>query len=224
MAITRVAVYANCDMATIVWQTDKLIPDCRGFALGREVSGAPGDAQSGFIRTWVGFAGQHHDEGQTEPSTVWPIQRYIWSDYVVSQGQRVRYRVIPMVGPAANLQKARQADWSAWTNWADVDTGKSKSFRAYFNRGIVPTQFLARQAGSSQQFREMLTEDIKTPQSKNRFFLSGPLRRALIKLLQESKEQGTSIYAALYELNDPELVTDLVALGANCNLILGSGA
>src|SRR5579864_5524995 len=100
MGVTKVKVYANCDMATIVWETDKFIPQCRGFALEREVDGAQGDAADGFIRTWVGFVGQSHTDGESQPSTVWPIQRYIWSDYLVSCGQKVRYQVIPMIGPA----------------------------------------------------------------------------------------------------------------------------
>lgn len=223
MSFKTVAVHANCDMATIVWDTDQ-IPECRGFALERQVGGAKGDAPDGYIQTWVGFAGKQHKQGQSEPSTVWPIQRYIWSDYVVSQGQKVRYRVIPMIGPAANLQKAAEADCSDWTDWTEIDTGKSMGFEAYFNRGIVPAQFLARQAGSSSEFKKMMSQQIQNPQAKNRIFLSGPLRPALLRLLENAKQEGTQVFAALYELNDPELMDGLVALGPNCNLILGSGA
>ena len=36
-------VYANCDMATIVWHTDNPIPECRGFALQRQQTGFRGN-------------------------------------------------------------------------------------------------------------------------------------------------------------------------------------
>jgi phosphatidylserine/phosphatidylglycerophosphate/cardiolipin synthase-like enzyme len=223
MAFKQVRAFANCDMVTIVWQADP-IPACRGFALARQVSGEPGDASGDFVRTWVGFAGQQHEAGESQPSTVWPIQRYIWSDYLPTEGQKVRYQVVPMIGSAAHLTKAPQSEWSPWTDWITVATGQSEGFEAYFNRGIVPGQFLARQAGTSAEFKQMLNADIKNPHSKNRDFLSGPLRPALLGLLNKAKQDGTTIYAALYELNDPELMTALKALGASCDLVLGSGA
>jgi phosphatidylserine/phosphatidylglycerophosphate/cardiolipin synthase-like enzyme len=223
MAFKQVRAFANCDMATIVWQADP-IAGCRGFALARQVSGGSGDAGNDFVRTWVGFAGQQHQPGESEPSTVWPIQRYMWSDYLPSQGQKVRYQVVPMIGSAAHLAQAPQSEWSPWTDWITVGTGQSDGFEAYFNRGIVPGQFLARQANSSAEFKHMLATDLNNPQSKNRDFLSGPLRRALLDLLAKAKQDGVAIYAALYELNDPELKAALEALGADCNLVLGSGA
>jgi hypothetical protein len=206
MKVTKIAVYANCDMATIAWTTDSPIPGCRGFAIERDVDGPKGDAPKGFINTWVGFKGGQHKQGESRPSTVWPIQRYLWSDYVVSFGQKVRYRVIPMVGPAANLQTAPQTQWSDWSKWVTVDTGKTKGFDAYFNRGIVPSQFMARQSGDLKSFQKMLGENIRNPNSKIREFLSGTLRPHLLELLRDAKTSGVEVYAALYELNDPELI------------------
>jgi len=223
MPVSKVHVVANCDMATIVWLAQPVV-GCRGFALDRQVSGAEGDSTDDFVRTWVGFVGQPHALGESRPSTTWPIQRYIWSDYLVSQGQKVRYRVIPMLGPAANLTKAGQNEWSAWTDWIVIGTGQSTGFNAYFNRGIVPAQFLAEQANSFTEFHKMLAADIKNPKAKNRIFLSGPLRIAILALLEKVARDGVTLYAALYELNDPELIAALKAIGANCNLILGSGA
>jgi phosphatidylserine/phosphatidylglycerophosphate/cardiolipin synthase-like enzyme len=224
MKINKLSVYANCDMATIAWMTDELIPGCRGFAIERDVRGPKGDAPKGFINTWVGFKDGQHKPGESQPSTVWPIQRYLWSDYLVSFGQEVRYRVIPMVGPAANLQKADEEQWSDWSDWVKVDTGKNRGFEAYFNRGIVPSQFMARQAGGLGKFKTMLEQNIKNPKSKVRSFLSGTLRTHLLDLLANAKKTRVEIYAALYELNDPELVSALKQIGAKCNLVLGSGA
>ncbi len=223
--VTKVAVYSNCDMATVAWVTNAAIPQCRGFALEREVApGKKGDAASGFINTWVGFKGQKHQAGESRASTVWPIQRYIWSDYVVSLGQKVRYRVIPMLGSANNLKQAPPDQCSAWSPWITIDTGSTKGFSAYFNRGLIPSQFMARQAKKSQSFKKMLQQDINDPKSTIRTFLSGTLRTKLLGLLKAAGGSGLKIYAALYELNDPELLRALKAIGANCNLLLGSGA
>jgi phosphatidylserine/phosphatidylglycerophosphate/cardiolipin synthase-like enzyme len=136
----------------------------------------------------------------------------------------VRYRVIPMMGSAGSLTKPAEAEWSGWTDWIIVGTGKTPGFEAYFNRGIVGAQFLARQADTSKQFDAMLKTDIQTAGSKNREFLSGPLRIALLALLSQAQRDGVKIYAALYELNDPEIIDAFTALGKNCNLLLGSGA
>ncbi len=217
MAIKQTRVYSNCDSITIIWQTDKLIENCRGFALERSLKG---QSATSILPTWVGFKGEQHKLGERRPSTQWPIQRYVWSDYAAPPDKQVRYRVIPMVGPADNLQKAPQSEWSGWTPWVEIGTGQTKDFEAYFNRGIVPAQWLARQDSN----KKSLQRDIDTKGSKNRNFLSGELRNALLRLLGQAKKDGVEIYAALYELNDPELVDALKAIGGKCNLILGSGA
>ena len=217
MAIKRIRAFANSDVATIVWQTDKPIKECRGFALARQVKGDP---RISFVPTWVGFKGETHKEGERRPSTEWPIQRFIWSDYGVRAGQGVRYRATPMIGPAGHLSMAPRATWSRWTPWVHVGTGQTNKFEAYFNRGIVPAQWLARQRPS----RESLQRDINDTTSRNRIVLSGELRKALLSLLAQAKNDRVEIYAALYELNDPELLEALKAIGGRCHLLLGSGA
>jgi phosphatidylserine/phosphatidylglycerophosphate/cardiolipin synthase-like enzyme len=217
MAIKRIHAFANCDEATIVWQTEALIPGCRGFALERQIRGK---TQTSFLPTWVGFKGQKHQDGESRPSTEWPIQRYMWSDYLVQFGQQVRYRAIPMIGSAGSLEKAPEVEWSDWTPWETIGTGQAANIEAYFNRGIVPSQWLARQHPT----KKSLQQDLDTKGSRNRDFLSGELRKALLRLLAQAKEDGVEIYAALYELNDPELIEALKAIGGKCNLVLGSGA
>jgi hypothetical protein len=54
MPFKNVRVLANCDMTLIAWQTEAVIPSCRGFAIVREISGAAGDAAEGFVNTNVG--------------------------------------------------------------------------------------------------------------------------------------------------------------------------
>jgi len=224
-SVKRIRVFANCDMTMIAWQADAKIPGCRGFALQREVDGAPGDATNGFVNTYVGFVGQQHKPGEARSSTLWPVQRYVWNDYAPSQGQKVRYRVVPMIGPAANLVQAPESDCSPYTGWITVGTSQTPGFEAWFNRGIVGAQFLSRQFGSQAEFTQKLTADINAEgDNPTRDFLGGPLRAELLRLLAQVKTDGTTIYAALYELNGPQMIAALSSLGKNCNLILASGA
>jgi phosphatidylserine/phosphatidylglycerophosphate/cardiolipin synthase-like enzyme len=129
-----------------------------------------------------------------------------------------------MMGTAAALTQAPDAACSAWSDPVTVGTGQTKGFEAYFNRGIVGAQFLAKQANTSAAFKTMLQQDITKVGSPNRDFLSGPLRIALLALLKQAQTDGVEVYAALYELNDPEVIAALNALGKKCSLILGSGA
>ena len=122
--------------------------------------------------------------------------------------------------PKGALRKAEESEWSDWSDWVALSTGSTPGFNAYFNRGIVASQWLARQHTS----KNALQSDINQPNSKNRKMLSGVLRVALLDLLKQAKQGDVAIYAALYEINDPEIIAAFTALGARCNLILGSGA
>ena len=75
-------------------ETVRAIDDCRGFALRRRRNGA-----DELVKTWVGFAGQDHEEGERRDSTEWPIQRFQWTDHMANPGDKVAYQVVPMVGP-----------------------------------------------------------------------------------------------------------------------------
>ena len=104
-----------------------------------------------------------------------------------------------MVGPAEDLRKEDSAEWSSWSNWVTIATGQSKNFLAYFNRGIVPAQWLAHQNPNKASLQKNLSQ----PGDKNRDFLGGALIKALLQLLAQAKKDGVEIYASLFELNDP---------------------
>jgi len=90
----KVSVYHNGDDVFVAWKPKGFIPGCRGFALLRRRNGL-----EETVSTWVGFEGQPHKEGERRASTNWPIQKYQWTDYMANPGDKVQYRVVPMVGP-----------------------------------------------------------------------------------------------------------------------------
>lgn len=219
-------VYTNSDDATIVWQTAARIPGCRGFALDRRARDKQGKITPSVLPTWVGFAGDPAAQsGQQRPSTEWPVQRFLWTDYSARDAAAVQYRVVPMLGKAGSLKRAPDAQCSDWSGWAEVTTGQTPGFGAYFNRGIVASQWLARLlSGAPGGPVAQLRRDIQDPSAKDRKFLGGRLRDEMLELLAKAKSAGVEIWAALYELNDPELIPGLTALGKKCHLLLGSGA
>ena len=243
MAI-RVITHAGSDDAFIAWSTD-FIADCRGFALHRRIKRRPGSAPSpntvaqpdpqGFVEevvaSWVGFAkGPDVPVGTRQPTTTWPIQKYLWSDFAVRSGDTVSYQVVPMVGPWNSL-RARNELSSPWSNPVVIGSQHGDKVSCYFNRGIVASQWLARLLPSLPDPKEdttakgrELVKSIASSGNPIRNFLSGVLREKLVSLLEETNAKKGHIYAALFELDDPELVPLLTAFGKRAHVLLGNGS
>ena len=67
-----------------------------------------------------------------------------------------------------------------------------------------------------------LADLIGTPGNALRDELSGLLRPQLLAMLDDVRKNNGEVYAALYELNDPELIAGLTALGKKCHLLLAA--
>jgi phosphatidylserine/phosphatidylglycerophosphate/cardiolipin synthase-like enzyme len=225
-------VYDNGDHTYLVWMPadGKPFPECRGFTIRRILDGV-----ESYLPGFVGFS----DGEQLDPAALWkrPLQRYDWSDYHVKPGQVVQYSIIPVVRPTpgGNLQLST-ADATALTPPMPVTGQTSPHISAYFNKGIVAAQWVSRVlndvAAKTKVKKPKIAEligNLKEPTATEpgnalRNALSGLLRPQLLKLLADVKQNGGEIYAALYELNDPELIEGLKALGKKCHLILANGA
>jgi phosphatidylserine/phosphatidylglycerophosphate/cardiolipin synthase-like enzyme len=220
MADPAIRAYANCDDAHVVWRYDKPLPGCRGFALYREPHGKPEEP----VQTFVPFAGQPHDPGEHRPSTEWPIQRYSWTDVLARNGDVIQYRVVPMIGAAGDLTEDT-AHATAWTEPLEVTAKASDELYAYFNRGVLATQSIARRLDATKPWQKQLTTMINTPGDPTRDYLSGELRLALREQLAHAQAApDTVLHAALFELDDPELINDLCALGKRARVVLANGA
>jgi phosphatidylserine/phosphatidylglycerophosphate/cardiolipin synthase-like enzyme len=225
-------VYDNGDHTCLVWMPDdgKPIPECRGFTIRRIL-----DGKDSYLPGFTGFA----DNEKPDPAAPWkrPLQRYMWWDYGVRPGQVVQYSIVPVVRPTAggDLQLAA-ADASALTPPMTVTGQTSPHVGAYFNKGIVAAQWVSRVlddvAAKTKVKKPKIADligNLKEPTATEpgnafRNALSGLLRPQLLKLLADVKQNGGEIYAALYELNDPELIAGLKALGKKCHLLLANGA
>ncbi len=217
-------VYDNGDHTCLVWLTsdEKPIQNCRGFTIHKTFkASATANAAESYLHGFVGFS----DADKLDPNAPWkfPLQRYMWWDYGVAPGNVVQYSVVPVCGPDKDNLTLSQADASAQTPPMTITGQASAHVSVYFNKGIVSAQWVSRAlaaVGKNAKLNDMIAK----PGDPLRNALSGLLRPQLLQLLDDVKNNNGEIYAALYELNDPELIPKLVALGQKCHLILANGA
>lgn len=217
----KVNVCHNGDDVFIAWKPEGVIPECRGFALMRRRNGV-----EEVVSTWVGFAGQTHEPGERRASTNWPVQKYQWVDYMANPGDRLQYRVVPMVGPDRNSLRPDTATASGWTGEITLTHEFAPKIEAYFNRGIVAAQWVSRRLGITDRDLKAskLRQVIATPGDSFREYLHGPLGTRLFQLLATAAKQKREIYAALYELDDGQLETSLEAFGKRAHVVLANGS
>jgi phosphatidylserine/phosphatidylglycerophosphate/cardiolipin synthase-like enzyme len=219
-------VYDNGDHTCLVWlpADGKSIANCLGFTIHRWLKpDASKPAQDSYLHGFVGFS----DADKFDPNAPWkfPLQRYMWWDYGVAPGNVVQYAVVPVIGKDQNSIAPDQSQASAQTPPMTITGQASAHVSAYFNKGIVSAQWVSRAlAALPKTPKPNLNTLITTVGNPLRNALSGLLRPQLLSLLDDVKTSNGEIYAALYELNDEELIAKLLALGQKCHLILANGA
>jgi phosphatidylserine/phosphatidylglycerophosphate/cardiolipin synthase-like enzyme len=211
-------VYDNGDHTCLVWlPTDgQPIPGCRGFTIARTSKG-----QVTYLHGAVGFS----DTDKLDPAnpTSFPVQRYLWWDYMVKPGDTVQYQVIPVVGPSQSKLSLDTKNASPVTPPMTITGQCTPHLSAYFNKGIVAAQWVSKALNNTPS-KAAITPLVQKPGTPIRNALSGLLRPEILSLLADTLKDKGQIYAALYELNDPELIPALEAFGKDCNLILANGA
>jgi hypothetical protein len=104
MSVT-LRVYANNDDVLLFWGVPAPITGCRGFAIDRRTTNPAGMVSDGFLPNRVGFASTappaDDATSHTQPSTVWPFQRFSWTDHAPGAGDTVSYQVLPVVRDAS---------------------------------------------------------------------------------------------------------------------------
>jgi phosphatidylserine/phosphatidylglycerophosphate/cardiolipin synthase-like enzyme len=211
-------VYDNGDHICLVWlPTDgKPIENCRGFTIRRILNG-----NEGYLHGFVGFS----DTDKLDPANLWkfPVQRFLWWDYLVKPGDKVQYSVVPVVGPNKDNLTLDPQGASALTAEFVVTGQATPHMAAFFNKGIVAAQWVSRALAAAPK-NSKITDLVKQTGNPLRDALSGLLRPQILSMLAETKKNNGKIFAALYELNDPELISALVDFGKDCSLILANGA
>lgn len=233
----KLSAYHDCDDVFLCWRTfdggnaDKPVPQNLGFMLERQRQDTSGAWQTAeILRNRVGFsANPPQDENdRSQPSNIWPFQRYDWTDHGANSGETVRYRISLVQLPAGGTAGTSPLDpifSSNWTKSISVSALCQNRVSAFFNRGTIMSQYVARIARLNKWKPRQIKEHLRDLQEPLRRFLSGELRLALLKLLDEAIDDfSLSIYAALYELDDAELIDRLKKLGSRAHIILSNGS
>ncbi len=233
---TLLRVFANEDDALLFWTITAPTAECRGFGIERKITRRGKNAEErGFLPNRTGFAGEKlppdpEGRGITKPSTDWPFQRFSWTDHDADTGDTVSYRIVPIVRNAAGKLTPAEIEASPFSNPIVLGAAPPGSrFRAFFNRGFVISQFMARYLAEQKLTLKQFKDQIAKPEGKKteqtiRDFLSGDLRKEMLALLDAAAQDKTDVYAALFELSDAELIGRLTTLGKRAHVVLSNGS
>lgn len=219
-----VKVFTTVNESKIVFKYDSVIPSCNGFAIFKREKRGNIIKEPHALNNFLSYKDQMTNHQHIAfPSTSSPIQRFTWNDYSADEGDVVSYKVVPML-MIDNILRQDVENSSDWTDFTTLEFSGNR--KAYFNRGIVSSQFLAnRLKAINPNFKkETLMSQVTNRESAIRKFLGGDVSKYLHKLLDEIKTNPElSIFTVLYELNEDELEDKLMAIGARVNLILCNG-
>jgi phosphatidylserine/phosphatidylglycerophosphate/cardiolipin synthase-like enzyme len=222
----KIKAISNCDHVIIAWKYDQPIPNCIGFALIKKLS-TDTEATAEPLNNRIGFAGQDPKLGEQRPSTEWPIQRLLWTDYDVKENDTISYMVVPMIMDGNDLVKD-MSNATVFSNSVTVATSTpNKNVEAYFNRGIISSQFMSRQMADIQASDK--SKNLKTTLADETNivtqFLGGVLAKKLFEELDAViADPSLTLYASLYELNDANVINRFIKIGKRLNLVLANGA
>lgn len=216
--------YANCDDVFLVWHpdghADGAIPGCLGFCV--EVKKPDGSIE--VLHNLRGFAADQPRTGETRPTDTWPLQTYTWTDHTILAGSSVQFRVTAMTGQPGKLQRGETSDWSELQT---LSPRAGSHTSAFFNRGMILSQFVSRYAKEHQlttakALKANLKSDVDSPLMQ---FLSGELGKAIRGILKGARDNpNLEVYCALFELDLDDLIDGLAALGGRAHVVLGNGS
>jgi hypothetical protein len=209
--------FANNDVATIAWSYGAKPEGCMGFALYRIDS----TGKETVLPSHAVFPGETIAAGQT--TAQFPIQKFYWKDvYARLVGDQTgnytfRYKVVPLEGAPKTLKPMTSLPILT-TNEVTISGVCSASVTAIFNRGLISTQHVTN-ALKGKANTGSLKAAIQVPGNSLRKDLAGDILGTLTGFVARAKMSG-SIYAALYELTDVELVQSLMGIGKKLKIVL----
>jgi phosphatidylserine/phosphatidylglycerophosphate/cardiolipin synthase-like enzyme len=211
--------FANNDVITVAWSFGKKPAGCMGFALYR----IDNNGRETALPSHAVFKGYTIKAGQT--TAEFPIQKFYWKDpyarlVAEKTGNRsFRYKVVPLSGQPGKLTQMKNLP-AIISNEVTISPEINKGISAFFNRGLISTQRIAR-AFKGKPAKGPLLKRVADEKDSLRASLSGDMVEALTGFVGRAKKSG-KIYAALYELGDEELIQKLEGLGNKLEIILSN--
>jgi hypothetical protein len=211
--------FADNDVVTIAWSYGKKPDGCMGFAIYRIDS----NNKETPLPSHAVFKGYTIQPGQTTEE--FPIQKFYWKDPYArlvadKSGDRTfRYKIVPLEGKPGSLAPMTSLPFIV-SNEVEISPVVSKGISAFFNRGLISTQRVSR-ALKGKPSAGGLLKRVSDPKDPLRASLAGEMIEALTGFLDRAKQSGT-IYAALYELGDQQLISKLADLGDRLQIVLSN--
>ncbi|QIL42362.1 hypothetical protein G7074_25745 [Pedobacter sp. HDW13] len=213
--------FSNNDVITIAWSFGKKPVGCMGFAIYRIDNKNVETALSSFSV----FKGYKIEKGQTTRD--FPIQKFYWKDVDARRigektgNRKFRYKIVPLKGKPGELVEMSELPIII-SNEVEITANVGSNMSAYFNRGLISTQRISK-ALTDEPEKGGLLKRVADYKGKDvlRESLSGDMVEAITGFLDKAKDEG-KIYAALYELGDPELIELLKALKTSLNIVLSN--
>ena len=224
----RLVVYANSRDALLQWSVDTLDDNTIGFAIQRKLNRDGKRGSPEWLDNFSPPGPEDHQLGEHQSSAVWPFRRFEWTDHSLLPGDSVSYRVVPVVADAPAVREDMASDWSPRVK---VGARSRTPYSAYFNRGFVISQFMSRylddhypgltRTQALTEFKKDIKADVE---NEIRAFLSAELREEMLGLLDEIRRGKGEVYAAIFELDDDQLISALEALGPRAHVVLANGS
>jgi len=211
--------FSDNDVITIAWSYGKQPVGCMGFAIYR----IDNKNKEEPLPSHAVFKGDTIKPGQTTDH--FPVQKFYWKDpyaRLVAEktgNRKFRYKVVPLEGTPHHL-KAMASLPHIVTNEVEISPATSPDISAFFNRGLISTQRISR-AMLGKPNAPGLKARVADPNDALRASLSGDMVEALTGFVDRAKASG-KIYAALYELQDDELIGKLEKIGERLNIVLSN--
>jgi len=205
-----------------------------------------------ILPAWVAFKTQSNPDWQEQDTSVWPIQKFSWRDLTLRKSRdqlttrppnfKAKYEIVP-VGLGGKGRKRVPASPTAHsgiykgkviplffcgdpiqTNEILV-TGDFGDISVAFTNGILSTQNLRKQLQTKPGKAPTKNEvqgHIEEEGDPIRTFLAGDVLPALQSLFERAEAEDGTLYLALYELEDEELIGLIKAYQKRINLILST--
>jgi hypothetical protein len=203
------------------------------------------------LASYVAFEGQSNPGWKPQNTTVWPIQKFTWRDLTLRQkrdaldrhpaGERVRYSVAAVGAQADGMTPVQVVQTAhntyqgtplplgyltepALTNVITVGAA-APPFTPTFTRGVLSTQFLLHLLGTPDAHGNLnlgagvVETRLSTPGDFLREYLSGDVLQLMRDFFQIA---GGRFHAALYELDDTELIQLILDNADRIDLILSN--
>jgi len=218
-----VKAYANADDVLIAWQADQWPNDWVGFQLERRNDTT--QQVTVVVNRIPPKPGQGPVQQTGISSAQSPIRRCIWTDHNAVATDSVSYRVTAMKDAANGSFALDAASASTWTPPVIASGDAGGGLEAYFNRGTLMSQIVSRFVKGDvtpASLRQFLA-NLETPGFQARLYLAGEALHEILRFLRDADRRGSTVHAAIYEMNDRELVEALQPFGSRGHVLLGNG-